>query len=195
MNIVHITPESQELLSKYGKENKKLIVAVRFYGKNYFERVALEYDSLCIAYFTAKKDRVKFNIKSLGKDSKQYSKGYFAPSNNYIYDIHFEITQKFDGKEFEEYKILIETVISDYVNVNNLFIYGNIVNGKSTQIKSRTDENDKHYFIKEFENNLYAVSSHSHRSPKGVFGVRGHFRKYKSGKIIWIDEYLKGLNK
>lgn len=34
-----------------------------------------------------------------------------------------------------------------------------------------------------------------HRSPKGVFGVRGHFRHYKSGKVVWIAEYTKGTGK
>ena len=31
-----------------------------------------------------------------------------------------------------------------------------------------------------------------HRSPQGVFGVRGHFRQYKSGKRVWIEPYQKG---
>jgi len=32
----------------------------------------------------------------------------------------------------------------------------------------------------------------SHKSPSGTFSVRGHYRRYKSGKVIWIDEYTKG---
>lgn len=31
-----------------------------------------------------------------------------------------------------------------------------------------------------------------HRSPQGVFSVRGHFRQYKSGKRVWIEPYKKG---
>lgn len=38
-------------------------------------------------------------------------------------------------------------------------------------------------------------SGGKHRSPKGVFGVRGHFRHYKSGKVVWIAEYTKGTGK
>ena len=34
-----------------------------------------------------------------------------------------------------------------------------------------------------------------HRSPEGIFTVRGHYRKYKSGKTIWIAEYKKGTGK
>ncbi len=31
-----------------------------------------------------------------------------------------------------------------------------------------------------------------HRSPQGIFSVRGHFRQYKSGKRVWIEPYQKG---
>lgn len=31
-----------------------------------------------------------------------------------------------------------------------------------------------------------------HASPKGIFTVRGHLRRYKNGKVIWIKEYKKG---
>lgn len=80
--------------------------------------------------------------------------------------------------------------------VNALLLYGNLVDGTSTTVRAKSDEDDKHYFIKEYDNKLYAVSSHTHRSPEGIFSVRGHFRKYKkSGKVIWIDEYLKGTEK
>ena len=35
----------------------------------------------------------------------------------------------------------------------------------------------------------------SHSSPQGVFSVRGHYRRYKSGKVIWISQYTKGTGK
>ena len=31
-----------------------------------------------------------------------------------------------------------------------------------------------------------------HASPSGVFSVRGHYRHYKSGKVVWIAEFKKG---
>lgn len=34
-----------------------------------------------------------------------------------------------------------------------------------------------------------------HASPKGCFTVRGHYRHYKSGNIVWIKEYTKGKGK
>lgn len=35
----------------------------------------------------------------------------------------------------------------------------------------------------------------THRSPSTEFSVRGHFRHYKSGKVIWIEEFVKGSGK
>ena len=35
----------------------------------------------------------------------------------------------------------------------------------------------------------------SHSSPQGVFSVRGHYRQYKSGKVIWIAQYTKGTGR
>lgn len=34
-----------------------------------------------------------------------------------------------------------------------------------------------------------------HASPKGIFTVRGHYRRYKSGKVVWIQEFKKGEGK
>ena len=34
-----------------------------------------------------------------------------------------------------------------------------------------------------------------HRSPRGQFSVRGHYRHYKNGKTVWIREYTKGAGK
>lgn len=34
-----------------------------------------------------------------------------------------------------------------------------------------------------------------HRSPRGQFSVRGHYRHYKNGKTVWIAEYTKGAGK
>ena len=34
-----------------------------------------------------------------------------------------------------------------------------------------------------------------HRSPRGQFSVRGHYRHYRNGKTVWIAEYTKGAGK
>lgn len=47
---------------------------------------------------------------------------------------------------------------------------------------------------KDKQGKIHAVND-SKRSPKGEFSVRGHFRKYKNGKSVWIDAYTKGNGK
>ena len=31
--------------------------------------------------------------------------------------------------------------------------------------------------------------------PRGEFSVRGHFRHYRDGKVVWINQYMKGTGK
>ena len=35
----------------------------------------------------------------------------------------------------------------------------------------------------------------SHAKPNGQFSVRGHYRHYRDGKIVWVHEYEKGKGK
>lgn len=48
------------------------------------------------------------------------------------------------------------------------------------------------YIIHSVENRLTVVPKGHHASPSCSFTVRGHYRHYKSGKIVWIAEYRKG---
>lgn len=51
------------------------------------------------------------------------------------------------------------------------------------------------YIIRNVNGALYAAPRGSHSSPRGIFSVRGHYRHYKSGKVVWIAEYKKGTGK
>lgn len=51
------------------------------------------------------------------------------------------------------------------------------------------------YIIRKVNGALYAAPRGSHSSPRGIFSVRGHYRHYKSGKVVWIAEYKKGTGK
>ena len=51
------------------------------------------------------------------------------------------------------------------------------------------------YILRSHKGSLYAAPRGSHASPRGVFSVRGHFRHYRDGKIVWIAEYRKGTGK
>lgn len=51
------------------------------------------------------------------------------------------------------------------------------------------------YILRRAGGAILVAPSGSHRSPSGTFTVRGHFRHYKSGKVVWIAEYKKGTGK
>ena len=51
------------------------------------------------------------------------------------------------------------------------------------------------YILKSSASGPYITRHGQHRSPAGTFTVRGHYRKYKSGKSIWIAPYTKGNGK
>ncbi len=51
------------------------------------------------------------------------------------------------------------------------------------------------YLMRRGKNGPVFTTSSSHASPSGIFSVRGHYRHYKNGTVIWIDEYKKGTGK
>lgn len=63
---------------------------------------------------------------------------------------------------------------------------------KPTKSPKRSKRNVITYILVTNGNELQMMAKGSHRSPHGSFSVRGHYRHYKSGKVVWIDEYTKG---
>lgn len=64
--------------------------------------------------------------------------------------------------------------------------------------KSSTNKNKSSgitYILKRQGNDAQLVRKGSHARPEGTFSVRGHFRHYKNGRVIWIAEYVKGSGK
>lgn len=51
------------------------------------------------------------------------------------------------------------------------------------------------YILRRDNGALVAAPKGSHASPRGEFTVRGHYRHYASGKVVWIAEYQKGAGK
>ncbi len=51
------------------------------------------------------------------------------------------------------------------------------------------------YILRRVNGTLLVAPRGSHASPSGIFTVRGHYRQYKSGKVVWIAEYRKGTGK
>lgn len=85
---------------------------------------------------------------------------------------------------------IVNTVITVASDVNALFFELQILNRK-VDLYSK----DQNWLIRELNNKPILVPVGSHLSPEGVFGVKGHLRHYKSGKTVWIDDYVKGADK
>lgn len=49
------------------------------------------------------------------------------------------------------------------------------------------------YLLSACENRTHIVKQTTkRRSPKYAYSVRGHFRHYKSGKVIWVEQHIRG---
>lgn len=66
---------------------------------------------------------------------------------------------------------------------------------KPTKAKTKKPQKRTTYIIRRCNGTILAAPSGSHASPDGIFTVRGHYRRYKSGKVVWIAEYKKGTGK
>lgn len=70
---------------------------------------------------------------------------------------------------------------------------------KATQHRAKKSSSSKKqpvtYILKREPNKSSIKVKGSHNSPSFSFGVRGHFRRYKDGKVVWIDPYVKGNKK
>lgn len=177
------------------EENRELVKAIAPYNKYYFRRAEVVFtDSNIVGYFDFKRDLLRLRIK---RNKKQIANCHIVPTPDDFdndYGIYFDLMVNDESLPYDDACKVIQVVANTYIAYNALLIYGNLVDGSSITPRARTEGGDKHYFLKEYDNKIYAVSSHAHRSPEGIFSVRGHFRKYKSGKVIWIDEYLKGTD-
>lgn len=199
MDIIHIDAASYDKLMNWQEENRELVKAIAPYNKFYFQRAEVIFtdlfNSYIVGYFDFKRDLLRLRIK---RNKKQIANCHIVPTPDDFdndYGIYFDLMANDESLSYDDTCNVIQIVANTYIAYNALLIYGNLVDGSSITPRTRTESGDKHYFVREYDNKIYAVSSHAHRSPEGVFSVRGHFRKYKSGKVIWIDEYLKGTDK
>lgn len=157
------------------------------------------YDSL-IGYFTAKSYGYKFNIV-LKEDFPEIRKGQIAKgkithkeNSESDFDLIFDIRDKDDEKLKDVEIKLLQVFCTAFVEANCFMWYGNYVENKKYIAKGQNEGDDKVITFRKYKESIYAVPVGHHRSPEGVFKVRGHFRRYKNGKVIWIDEFLKGTD-
>lgn len=107
----------------------------------------------------------------------------------------------------------VETIITVYCSTMALMVYGNgsrvvettpslVVSQKPTEARESVSGNKKGkdtrngvtYILRTTRDGVAAIPQGGHASPSREFSVRGHFRHYKSGKVVWVDEYRKGTD-
>lgn len=101
----------------------------------------------------------------------------------------------------------IQSIMTTYASTMALLAYGNEITRPAKQISRRTETNKPNpnkkkpkkskssgiTYVLRRDSKTAAIMPHGkHRSPQGTFNVRGHFRHYRDGKIVWIEEYSKG---
>ena len=100
----------------------------------------------------------------------------------------------------------LQSVLTVYCSLMALMTYGSIeteaqeerrktAGHKNSKKSSRKQSRRTTYILRTVNGTLMAVPRGSHASPSGIFTVRGHYRHYKSGKVVWISEYKKGTGK
>lgn len=103
-----------------------------------------------------------------------------------------------------------QSVLTVYCSLMALMTYGNMGQINDTVSKTErvgvphkaykgTAKSKKKptttYILRKTSKGLQAISQGSHASPGFEFTVRGHYRHYKSGKVVWVSEFTKGNGK
>ncbi len=185
MNKVLIDEESWSLLDKWRAENAGYVK----FARPYFNDVEIHLIGTSgVAYAQWKKDRWKINVKL---DGSIYATIYIEPSDVPEHDFILRVTPK-KGDTNKDY---IRNFVTIFLTANSYLTYGNLSEDRPVVLLGKNDGEDKVITFRAFQGKTYAVCTRAHRSPEGVFGVRGHFRHNKNGTVTWIDEYLKGVEK
>lgn len=217
MNIEHkkrnfkyyINEDSYVFLQEWAERNKPLVEGLLIAKQLFSDKAVINLnthhkDFKDVCYFTAKKDFIKCEMRTSLIDER--FKNICLPEIT-KFRINFK-TEKYEIKNekggFVDIEIpegatqenidMIKLFSSAFSHINAFMFYGNITDDNQMKAIKQNDN----IFLKVFQEKLFAVpvSQHSiHKAPEGIFSVRGHFRKYKSGKIVWINEFIKGLNK
>lgn len=106
----------------------------------------------------------------------------------------------FNGKNTISPHEMLQDVLTTYCSLMALITYGKPIEHERREILSSgpsqsTTKRTIHsvtYLLRSYKSG--ELQGH-HASPRGVFGVRGHYRHYRNGRVIWIAAYKKGEGK
>ncbi len=107
----------------------------------------------------------------------------------------------------EPYNEAIQGAITIYCSLMALMVYGSDIEPHEPEEKELPEKNTGKlskkraakksgngitYIVHRTAKGVTVGRKGSHASPNGIFTVRGHWRHYQNGNVIWISEYKKG---
>ena len=181
-------------LREWAAENKRFAVGCPPLASDY--ELIFEKAALCL-FVHKRLYGFQFQFK---EDSELIAKGKIElnTDGDTDYNLAVNLSEKASNLS-QEVKSTILSILKGYIatflHANAFLMYGNILNEKEYIAAGRNEGVTKVITFRKFKNKVYAVHTSAHKSPEGVFSVRGHFRHYKDGKVVWIDSYMKGIEK
>lgn len=185
--------ESDNYLREWAAENKRYVQGCPPLASDFelvFEKTTLR------LYLKKRRFGFHFSFKNEALIAKGKIKSTPAGVNDYL--ISFELcddVEQLPINKKEKIIVMMRGYIATFIHANAFLMYGNILNEKEYIAAGRNEGGIKVITFRKYKEKIYAVHTSSRKSPEGVYSVRGHFRYYKSGKVIWIDEYMKGTEK
>lgn len=190
-----VDEEAYNLLNEWVEENRSRTIYAPYYSK----KCSLKLTDGEYSDFEMMIEATLYGYKFSLLNQRLVAKGKLTVCSNAKNDftISFDLMDdaELDEKSKSFLSHTITVFLTAFISVNSFMWFGNLSENKRIITRSSTKESKKNITFRKFKESLYAVEFRPHRSPEGVFSVRGHFRRYADGKIIWIDEYLKGQNK
>jgi hypothetical protein len=97
----------------------------------------------------------------------------------------------------------VQSVITVYISLMALIVFHDpapvpgvkSTPGKKSKGKQRKTTKGKTYILKRRGADPIVTTPGTRAKPAGAFGVRGHYRRYKDGRTVWIKPYTKGSGK
>lgn len=191
MNTIYIEKSAYSYLREWAEKDRlKCSLAEPFFQKcEIHKKDNPEY----VLYVESKGLKRKFSLKIY---KKLFAKGEFfpTPEGTNDFQLHYKLAKETETGQ-EQLDVMM-TLITSYVHTNAFLWYGNFLDRDKREFSAvgKNRNGNKTIVFRPFQDQLYAASVGHHRSPEGVFQVRGHFRRYKTGKVIWIDGFMKGVD-
>lgn len=186
MNKFYLDSEAYEYLNEWAAENRTATI----WSPYYFKEVEMLLKGSDFRFFVkARRDFYKFSLKD---DDSQIFTGRIMHDSSGEHDFSIIFSAKKELIATEKYTEVLQTYCNSFLLANSFMWHGNLVEDKVFTAAGRNENNSKIITFRKCKDTVYAIPTYHHRSPDGIFSVRGHFRKYKNGKVVWIDEYWKG---